>query len=49
MLQWYGPHWRGYVFWDESGERISCGHYAMDILGIIKEIQTSDLPKEEIL
>jgi len=49
MLQWYGPHQRGYVFWDESGERISCGHYAMDILGIIKEIQTSDLPKERNL
>jgi len=49
MLQWYGPHQRAYVFQDESGERISCGHYATDILGIIKEIQTSDLPKERNL
>ena len=49
MLQWYGPHRRGYVFWDESGERVTCGHYATDILGIIKEIQTSDLPMERNL
>lgn len=47
MLTWYGPHRNGYVFRDENGNRITCGHYAADILGVIREIQISSFSHEQ--
>lgn len=46
MLCWFGPDRKGYVFRDANGHRVSCGHYAQQILGIIKQIQNSDRIQE---
>lgn len=49
MLTWYGPHRRGYVFRGDSGNRVSCGFYAAEILGVIREIQISEFQEEQNL
>lgn len=46
MLLWYGPDRKGYVFRDGVGNRVSAGHYAQSILGVIREIQQSGLKEE---
>lgn len=46
MLLWYGPSRNGYVFRDETGDRVTAGYYAPDILGVIQEIQQSGIPSE---
>lgn len=46
MLLWYGPNRNGYVFRDSEGNRVSAGHYAPEVLGMIKDIQQSGLEEE---
>lgn len=46
MLAWYSPGSLGYVFKDKTGDKITCGHYAIEILGLIKDIQQSSLLNE---
>lgn len=46
MLEWYGSDKKGYVFRNSDGGRVSCGHYAQDILSEIQKIQRSGLPEE---
>lgn len=46
MLLWYGPARKGYVFTNEKGHRVQCGHYAEQILGTIRDIQNSARPEE---